>query len=604
MAKNGPEFEISAVDKFSRVIREARSQLTGLKSSIGGLGSVAATVAGPLGALAGSLSLSGAIVGFKTLVDQIDDLSDRAQGLGITASALSDLQAAARTAGVGSEDLATALTRLNVRLTDAANGGKESQAIFKAMGISVRDSAGNLKSTEQVLGEVADKFQSYRDGAEKSALAVDLFGRAGAKLIAYLNAGASGLKEFSGLTEETARQAGELSREFDKMAVSLERTKNATLGWILPNLNPYIEAASELVARGRLAEVATKGVARALEEMRRELENERTTQFFNNAMNGRYMANQFMQNFGLDKPRAPGVPATTPGVAKPEQISASRSALAQYVEQLQRAQDALEGIGEVEKTLQFLKENPQVDTPQVRELLLNQAQIVDSLKEEAALRQAIGQATREQIDAERELRDSVLAAAGVFEEQRKIAQTNQLEKLIGEGLITPEQAERAVKAIAGVRDEVEKTKNVSDELGLMFSSAFEDAIVGAKSFKDILKGLADDLLRLFIRRQITQPLFDWLGSSMPSVFGGARAAGGPVWPGQAFLVGERGPELFTPGSSGRITPNNRLAGAAFNVTVNVDSRTDQAVIAASVRQGMRAAQAEIFESMRRGGAFA
>lgn len=53
-------------------------------------------------------------------------------------------------------------------------------------------------------------------------------------------------------------------------------------------------------------------------------------------------------------------------------------------------------------------------------------------------------------------------------------------------------------------------------------------------------------------------LFKGLGSAIGSVFGGAREFGGNVWGGQSFLVGERGPELFTPSTSGFITPNRQL----------------------------------------------
>lgn len=54
-------------------------------------------------------------------------------------------------------------------------------------------------------------------------------------------------------------------------------------------------------------------------------------------------------------------------------------------------------------------------------------------------------------------------------------------------------------------------------------------------------------------------------------FGGERAAGGPVNPGKSFLVGERGPELFTPSQTGNIIPNNRLGGGTtINIVVNGD----------------------------------
>jgi phage-related protein len=55
------------------------------------------------------------------------------------------------------------------------------------------------------------------------------------------------------------------------------------------------------------------------------------------------------------------------------------------------------------------------------------------------------------------------------------------------------------------------------------------------------------------------------------LFGGAKAQGGPVVGGMSYLVGERGPELFTPSASGNIIPNNKLgrgSGAVYNITVN------------------------------------
>jgi methyl-accepting chemotaxis protein len=62
-------------------------------------------------------------------------------------------------------------------------------------------------------------------------------------------------------------------------------------------------------------------------------------------------------------------------------------------------------------------------------------------------------------------------------------------------------------------------------------------------------------------------------------FAGRRALGGPVSPGGSYLVGERGPELFTPSSSGNITPNNALGGGA-NITVNVNGGDPDAVVRA------------------------
>lgn len=55
--------------------------------------------------------------------------------------------------------------------------------------------------------------------------------------------------------------------------------------------------------------------------------------------------------------------------------------------------------------------------------------------------------------------------------------------------------------------------------------------------------------------------------TLAGISGGAREMGGPVMSGQSYLVGERGPELFTPSSSGNITPNNAMGGNTINITV-------------------------------------
>ena len=62
-------------------------------------------------------------------------------------------------------------------------------------------------------------------------------------------------------------------------------------------------------------------------------------------------------------------------------------------------------------------------------------------------------------------------------------------------------------------------------------------------------------------------------------FRGARAAGGPVQPGGSYLVGERGPELFTPSSSGNITPNHAMAGGS-TITVNVNGGDPNSIVRA------------------------
>ena len=64
------------------------------------------------------------------------------------------------------------------------------------------------------------------------------------------------------------------------------------------------------------------------------------------------------------------------------------------------------------------------------------------------------------------------------------------------------------------------------------------------------------------------PVTQAIGGAIDNVFGGGRANGGPVRSGTSYIVGERGPELFVPNTSGTIVPNGGMGGTTVNLTVN------------------------------------
>jgi hypothetical protein len=69
------------------------------------------------------------------------------------------------------------------------------------------------------------------------------------------------------------------------------------------------------------------------------------------------------------------------------------------------------------------------------------------------------------------------------------------------------------------------------------------------------------------------PVTQAIGGAIDSVFGGGRANGGPVSGGTSYLVGERGPEIFTPTSNGSIIPNNAMGGGTV-INLNVSGAID------------------------------
>jgi tape measure domain-containing protein len=156
---------------------------------------------------------------------------------------------------------------------------------------------------------------------------------------------------------------------------------------------------------------------------------------------------------------------------------------------------------------------------------------------------------------------------------------------------------------AGTDKQIDKTKDAARELGLTFQSAFEDAIIGGKSLQEVLSALGRDIMRIFIRKAVTEPLANALVGSLNlgSLFGGARAEGGPVYPGKAYLVGERGRELFMPKGAGTIVPNGGFGGGlTINSTINAAPGMNAAQFEAMLDQRDARLMANIGQGLRRG----
>jgi ribosomal protein L12E/L44/L45/RPP1/RPP2 len=119
----------------------------------------------------------------KAALDTADNLSKLSQKTGISVESLSLLKPIAEQSGVSLEGLAKGMQKLATAMVEAAGGSKEQVETFSRLGVSVKDAAGQLRPTEDVLLDLADAFAAMPDGAEKSALAVKLFGKSGVELI-------------------------------------------------------------------------------------------------------------------------------------------------------------------------------------------------------------------------------------------------------------------------------------------------------------------------------------------------------------------------------------------------------------------------------------
>ena len=153
--------------------------------------------------------------------------------------------------------------------------------------------------------------------------------------------------------------------------------------------------------------------------------------------------------------------------------------------------------------------------------------------------------------------------------------------------------------------EMSKLAQFAENAGNMIAFGFEDAIFSGQKLSEVLKQLGLDLVRLVFQNVVTAPLAKGIGN----LISGARADGGPVNSGRSYLVGERGPELFVPGSSGSIVPNDAMrsggggGGPSVNITYNIAAGVTKSELGPILESERRRLKAEIPDMVRRGGAY-
>ena len=114
-------------------------------------------------------------------------------------------------------------------------------------------------------------------------------------------------------------------------------------------------------------------------------------------------------------------------------------------------------------------------------------------------------------------------------------------------------------------------KGIGDTIASSIVQSLQEAVKGTAKLADIATSMLNRLIDQFIQLALVQA--SGIGGPIGAIAGflsGGRANGGTVMGGRSYVVGERGPELFTPGRTGSIAPNSALGGDT-SVVVNVDA---------------------------------
>ena len=247
------------IKEFFSGFQNGLNQVAGASQFLGGMAKQ----------LAAAFSVAAIVEFTRRAISNAEEVGKMAQRTGIATETLSELTYAAKLADVDTATLEFGLKSLNRQIAEAANGNKGAAATFESLGVAVKNSDGSLRSTDAILIEVAEKFRGFKDDANKTALAIELFGRSGQFMIPFLNQGAAGINQLRQearqfgmvISNEASKSAEDFIDNITRLRAILEGLFNTFAQQILPILTAFSQTTVKTVGDTTAMAAAFNGLA-------------------------------------------------------------------------------------------------------------------------------------------------------------------------------------------------------------------------------------------------------------------------------------------------------------------------------------------------------
>jgi hypothetical protein len=178
--------------------------------------------------------------------DEIRSLSDQT---GIATDTIQELGFAAEQTNTSAQALALGVKGLTRQAFAAATGGKEAQQTFGRLGIAVKGADGKIRPVNDLLEDASDSLAGVENDAERSALAMKLFGRAGTELQPFLAQGSARIRELRQeaqelgivMNERLVNSGDELNDSFGKLRSVFRSLGNAAARGLVPWIQAVVD---------------------------------------------------------------------------------------------------------------------------------------------------------------------------------------------------------------------------------------------------------------------------------------------------------------------------------------------------------------------------
>ncbi|MEI9899701.1 MAG: hypothetical protein WDN31_05620 [Hyphomicrobium sp.] len=475
-------------------------------------------------------------------INEMDEMGKAAESLGVPVEKLSALKYAADLSGVAFEQLSQGLTKLTQGLANAsAKGSDPASRALSALGMSARESTGQLKSADAVMIQVADRFSRMRDGAGKTAIAVGLFGEAGAKLIPFLNEGSAGISK---LTDEAARlgvvisgdaaaAAAEFNDTLSKLGAGFNGVFNEAAVKLLPTL--------QLLADAFVEDAHQSGVLSA-------------------AIDIMVDAFKVLISAGtLVKTAFEVIGTTVSTVAQAISLAASGEFMAAYETLKAGSKSMVASVGEDMQFINNLWDGWAARTTEASVAIPAAAAPIMQTTRDLADAQRLADEAQRSWNETMERGAHFMQALETPEETQK-RKMQELIELYAKGALTAEQFQLAQErmAVGSMQNWEQLAGVVAGSLTTIFGNNKAAAIAEAliNTYLAVTKTMASLPWPFNIAAAAAQTAAGLAQvAQIRSTNISAREFGGPVSAGQPYIVGEKRPKVFVPNTSGTIVPS-------------------------------------------------
>lgn len=213
------------------------------------------TMAGPIAAVTAAFGVKNLVEGsIKSFEDLAGSVKKIQRVTGGTTEEVSSMRGAMQLAGVDVGNIDGLMNRFSMTLSRAGKNTKDTAAMNALFGQSIKDASGNIKPMAQLLPGLADKFKAMPDGANKTALAMQIFGRQGAQLLPVLNKGRDGISELTDKAKDMGLVLDDAGMKKFAESRKAQREFQATLQGLQVTMGeaflPVMEALVNLVRDG------------------------------------------------------------------------------------------------------------------------------------------------------------------------------------------------------------------------------------------------------------------------------------------------------------------------------------------------------------------